>query len=76
MSAGQHGCCADKACIHETCMQLPTGMTCGGCAHFRHCAAFYGHSTADTYCDFFPRRFKPAPAPPTVKLIQIGPLDV
>jgi len=52
-----HGCCADKACNDKTCMELPAGKTCGDCIHFRHCAAFYAHTAADTYCDFYPRRF-------------------
>ncbi len=52
-----HGCCADKACTDKTCMELPAGKTCGVCAHFRHCEAFYAHARSDTYCDFFPRRF-------------------
>jgi len=57
-----HGCCADKACDSNTCMELPQGKTCGDCFAFRHCAAFYGRKATDTYCDFFPRRFKePAP---------------
>ena len=25
----KHGCCEDKACTAETCMQLPEGKTCG-----------------------------------------------
>lgn len=76
MSTVQHGCCADQACTDKTCMQLPVGVSCGDCANFRHCEAFYSHSAADTYCDFFPRRFKPALSPPAITLIQIGPLDV
>lgn len=55
--ASMHGCCVDVACSAGTCMQLPAGKTCGGCIYFRHCAAFYAHASADTYCDFFPRRF-------------------
>ena len=57
MSMYKHGCCADKACTEKTCMELPASKTCGDCKHFRHCEAFYGHNPADTYCDFFPRRF-------------------
>ena len=52
-----HGCCADKACSDKTCMELYVGKACGDCRHFRHCQAFYDHKPADTYCDFFPRRF-------------------
>ena len=58
MSAGKHGCCADKACADKTCMELPAGKTCGDCVNVRHCIAFYAHTEADTYCDFFPRRFR------------------
>lgn len=58
MPGHKHGCCADKACTDATCMELPAGKTCGDCIHMRHCAGFYGHTQADTYCDFFPRRFK------------------
>lgn len=57
-----HGCCADKACTDKTCMELPEGKTCGDCANVRHCVAFYAHTPADTYCDFFPRRFQAKPA--------------
>lgn len=52
-----HGCCADKACTDQTCMELPVGKTCGDCRHFNHCTAFYAHKASDTYCDFYPRRF-------------------
>ena len=58
MSKHQHGCCADKACNSENCMGLSAGKTCGDCLHFKHCEAFYAHTASDTYCDFFPRRFK------------------
>lgn len=54
----QFGCCADKACTLATCMALPADTTCGDCANFKHCATFYAHKADDTYCDFFPRRFK------------------
>ncbi|MCY1171543.1 hypothetical protein D9M73_116570 [compost metagenome] len=53
-----HGCCADKACNDKTCMELPSGKTCGDCLSFRHCEAFYAHKPTDTYCDFYPRRFR------------------
>lgn len=60
-----HGCCADKACKPNTCMELPAGKTCGHCVHERRCCTIFGHEPSDTYCDWFPRRFreKPAPAP-------------
>ena len=53
-----HGCCADKACNASTCMALPVGKTCGDCVHREHCFAMYAHKPTDTYCDFFPRRFR------------------
>ena len=55
-----HGCCADKACTDKTCMELAAGKTCGACANFRHCEAFYGSKPTHTSCDFFPRRFREA----------------
>lgn len=58
MSAHTHGCCADKACNAQTCMELPQGKTCGDCVNFRHCQAFYAHQADDTYCDFYPRRYR------------------
>ncbi len=65
--SGGHGCCADKACNDKTCMDLPSGVTCGDCRNFRHCEAMYDHKAADTYCDFFPRRFSVKAAPATTK---------
>lgn len=61
------GCCADNACTQASCMALPAPTTCGECANFKHCAAFYAHKADDTYCDFFPRRFvaKVTPQPAT-----------
>jgi hypothetical protein len=53
-----HGCCADKNCDENTCMQLPEGKTCGDCVNEKRCVAMFGHSPSDTYCDFFPRRFR------------------
>jgi hypothetical protein len=54
----KHGCCADKACNGRTCMELPAGKTCGHCAHVYRCCTIFGHKPADTYCDWFPRRFQ------------------
>lgn len=54
----KHGCCADKACNDTTCMELPTGKTCGDCVHERRCCLMFGHTPTDTYCDWFPRRFR------------------
>jgi hypothetical protein len=54
----QHGCCADKACTDATCMELPAGKTCGDCVHEHRCCLMFGHTPTDTYCDWFPRRFR------------------
>ena len=53
----KHGCCTDKACTRDTCMELPAGTTCGDCYHIARCKAIYGHTETNTYCDWFPRRF-------------------
>lgn len=37
-------------------MNLPKGKTCGDCAHIRRCKAIFGHTEADTYCDWSPSR--------------------
>jgi len=55
-----HGCCRDKSCTAETCMQLPPGCTCGTCMHEERCCAIFGHAPDDTYCDWFPRRYMEA----------------
>jgi hypothetical protein len=58
------GCCLDRrlgftsGCTPATCMNLPDGQTCGGCAHLGRCVAFGFTSGPDRrVCDFFPRRF-------------------
>lgn len=63
------GCCTDKACTSSTCMNLPEGQSCGGCAHFKRCVALFQCAPDNTTCDWFPRRFRvslattpPAPA--------------
>lgn len=56
--SGKHGCCVDEACTEETCMELPDRKTCGDCYAFSYCSRLCGHKETDTYCDFFPRRFK------------------
>lgn len=55
--ANTHGCCSDKACTPETCMELPPGLTCADCFSIKRCKAIFGHTETDTYCDWFPRRF-------------------
>jgi len=54
----KYGCCVDGSCASDTCMGLPDGKTCGDCIHIARCEAIFGHVPEDTYCDFFPRRFK------------------
>jgi hypothetical protein len=51
------GCCVDKACTAETCMNLPEGLTCSDCFHVRRCTGIFGAKETDTACQFFPRRF-------------------
>jgi hypothetical protein len=53
----KHGCCNDKVCTRDTCMNLPAGETCADCGFFAHCKAMYGMKAKSTNCDFFPRRF-------------------
>jgi len=53
----KHGCCNDKACTKDTCMELPGGVTCEACRHFPRCNGIYGMKADSTNCDFFPRRF-------------------
>jgi hypothetical protein len=43
-------------------LHLPTGKTCGDCVHITRCQAIFGHVPADKYCDWFPIRFREAPA--------------
>ena len=54
----KQGCCMDKACNENTCMNLPENKTCGDCVNIKICKAVYGHTENDTYCDFFPRKFR------------------
>ena len=56
-----HGCCADKACTDSTCMELPVGKACADCVHMYRCGLMFGHEPTDTYCDWFPRRFRERP---------------
>lgn len=53
------GCCVDKKCSPETCMNLPEGKTCGDCVFVDRCVAIFGHTPEDKYCDWFPRKFTP-----------------
>jgi len=54
----KHGCCVDKACDRDTCMNLPIEKTCSDCAYFTHCERMYATKPYNAWCDFFPRRFK------------------
>lgn len=56
----QTGCCVDKSCNRATCMLLPRGRTCADCAHVDRCVTIFGANSANTYCDFFPRKFRAA----------------
>lgn len=39
-------------------MKLPPGKTCGDCVHCKRCCAMFGHTPTDTYCDFWPSRYR------------------
>jgi len=54
----KHGCCLDKKCSPTTCMELPTGKTCGDCRSFQRCKGFLGRTGQETSCDWFPRVFR------------------
>lgn len=41
-------------------MQLPAGKTCGDCVHCSRCCAMFGHVPEDTYCDWWPSRYREA----------------
>ena len=42
---------------------LPAGVTCAACAHGPRCDALFGAvRQAFTSCDFWPSRYRPAPA--------------
>lgn len=51
------GCCADKSCTPQTCMDLPENKTCAQCVHERRCVTLFGAKPENAWCDFFPRRF-------------------
>ena len=57
----KHGCCVDKACNSDTCMELPLGKTCGDCLSFLRCKGIMGLTGRETYCDWFPRVFREKP---------------
>jgi hypothetical protein len=48
----------DDEIDYDAAMRLPAGKTCGDCAHVRRCCAMFGHTPADTSCDFYPSRFR------------------
>jgi len=39
-------------------LDLPNGLTCGDCVHIPRCEAIFGHIPSDTYCDWWPIRFR------------------
>ena len=43
-------------------MELPEGKTCGDCYAVNHCISLYGVKAANTFCDFWPIRFREATA--------------
>lgn len=59
----RHGCCTDRACDAQTCMQLPAGKTCDVCVWFYRCSIFGFTTAGSDSCDFFPRRFRETPVP-------------
>jgi hypothetical protein len=52
-----HGSAGEAAKVFET-LDLPTGKTCGDCVHFARCAGIFGRQHVETFCDFFPIRFR------------------
>lgn len=52
------GCCIDKTCTPETCMQLPDCLTCRDCFYCNRCVTMFGAKPENTYCQFYPRRFR------------------
>ena len=59
--AVRHGCCIDKACKPDTCMELPAGVRCDDCGRFSGCLRFGVTKTGHTHCDWFPRQFVAKP---------------
>lgn len=53
-----NGCCVDKSCTTVTCMRLPDGNECDDCSHWRKCVSMFGAEPGNTYCQFFPRKFR------------------
>lgn len=49
-------------------MNLPEGMTCGDCMHFRRCNMMFGHIAGDEVCDWSPSRFSRAMKERPVKI--------
>lgn len=39
-------------------MQLPPGKTCADCVHTARCCAMFGHVPEDTYCDWWPSKYR------------------
>jgi hypothetical protein len=52
------GCCVDKECNSETCMDLPDGKTCDSCERFGACLMLGITWTRRRSCDWFPRKYR------------------
>jgi len=63
----KHGCCVDGTCNVDTCMELPTGKTCGDCIRFLKCKGFLGLTGNETSCDWFPRMFREKPGSDVIR---------
>lgn len=50
--------CSNCHHIEEQCMCNPEGATCVLCAYFAHCKRMYAVKEDNTWCDFFPVRFR------------------
>lgn len=60
-----HGCCVDLACSRADptkppCMALGDGLACKDCVHMLRCTSIFGAKPENTYCQFFPSRFRAA----------------
>ena len=54
----QQGCCIDGDCTPDNYMDLPKGETCANCVHVKYCCSTFGATPTNTYCGWFPRKFR------------------